>query len=309
MAITDERKAQLLEQYSQLKKVLAEIDNKYSVSYINVELDFPPTLGLQHLEFVPKEQAELFDMAEKKVSPKYEEKKRNLEKSFQNAMSNLNYQIEKTRLKYAQQLADLQKKQEEKLNDANQKMTDNGLMFSTVFEKFNDGCATSAEKEMQELSAQADAEIALLTAKAQSLQSTHEANLESLNEQRIIERTFVLLDMQEKQAKHVENVQKYNQAVDEKETKYQASCMRALNSAVTAEFQRGLEATKLLWEIGESGVHQQIISEKLVRCRATFRLFNREEAYYVLSLDSFVEANLESAYGSFMEWVDTVLPE
>ena len=114
MAISDDRKEQLLEQYSQLKKVLAEIDNKYSVSYIDVELDFPPSLGLQHLEFLPKTQAELFDMADKKVSHKYEEKKRNLEKSYQNTMSNLNYQIEKTRLKYSQQLADLQKKQREK---------------------------------------------------------------------------------------------------------------------------------------------------------------------------------------------------
>lgn len=309
MAISDDRKEQLLEQYSQLKKVLAEIDNKYSVSYVEVELDFPPSLGLQHLEFLPKTQAELFDMADKKVSHKYEEKKRNLEKSYQNTMSNLNYQIEKTRLKYSQQFADLQKKQAEKQREGSLKMSGNGMMFSTAFETFNDDWQTDAEKELQDLQSQADEEIALLTAKAQSVTAAYEASLQSLNEQKIIERTVTVLELQEKQTKRVESVQKYNQSVDEKETKYQASCMRALQNAVTAEFQRGLEATKLLWEIGESGVHQQIISEKLVRCRATFRLFNREEAHYVLGLDALIEANLESAYDSFLEWVNTVLPE
>ncbi len=307
--ITDERKAELQADYAELKKTIAAIDNKYSLAYIEVEMDFPPTLGLQHIEFVPKSQAELVELAEKAVAPKYVEKMRNLEKSYQASKLNLQHQIEKAELARDIKITEIGEKYGDIQNETYWKMCNNGLRFSTVYENFNNMCMSDFHDESQEYKIQANAEIDLLQQKAQALDENYQKNVASLEEQKTIEKVFKTLDMQEKQKKRMESVQRYNQSLDEKEIKYQASCKRALQAAIQAEYERGLQAAKLYAELGESGVHQQIISEKLVSCRTTFRLFTRSEAHYVLELDSFVQTNLESSYSAFMEWVNTVLPD
>lgn len=305
--ITQQRQQELLEDYAQLKLTINQIDEKYSLSYIEVQLDLPPTLGLEPLQFVPKTQAELVQEAEQSIAAKYEEKSRNLEKSHLAAIANLQYQQQRLQQKLQQQLQELATNCDQKMLDANRKMADNGLLFSDIAAKAqSNGQADYADGE-QELQQQYQQQLQALADKQTALQQSYQQSVESLEEQRQVEKVFVVLELQEKQQKQQQAVEKYNNSLEEKETKYQASCKKALRSAIQAEYQRGLEAARVYAELGESGVHQRILTEKYICCQTTFRLFSREEAQFVMSLDSFLQTHLESSYSAFEEWVNTVL--
>ncbi|MBR7177301.1 MAG: hypothetical protein IKD26_03730, partial [Clostridia bacterium] len=165
MAISDERFSELVEYYNQIKEAVIRVDNKYSVDYVEPQIDFPPTLGLEPLQFTPKTDEELQSLAHSQVEPEFISKRAREKES-------LDKQTESIRIKQTEQNAAHQKVLEKLLADYNTetaklhyKLVNHGLLYSTV--------NTKASNEQREN----------YTNSVHSATAEHEDKLEALSQQ------------------------------------------------------------------------------------------------------------------------------
>lgn len=307
--LTDERKAELAEDYAALKTEITEIDNKYSLSYIAVDLDLPATLGLTHLTYTEKTDAELYDLAEQQIAARYEQKARTLEASYKKSVANINYSVNLKQEEHRKKLAELLSEYQKNVSALSHKLCNAGLLYSSAKTDALAAALADYNAKVTEETTNSDAELAALSTKSDALNAAYQQNVTALASQKSAERSQVIEELAEKEEKSRQSVEKYNQSLDEKEVKYQASCKRALQYAIQAEYERGLEAARLYAELGESGVAQQVRAEKLICCKTYFRTYTQTEANYILSIDSFIESHLETSYSAFTEWISATLSE
>lgn len=305
--LTEQRKAELCADYADLKTQITKIDNKYSLSYIEVELNFPPTLGLEHLTYTPKTESEIYQLGEQQVAERFQEKRRTLDKNYKTALANVNFQIENQKENSRQKLAALEADYQEALQALTHKLVNAGLLYSSIKTDAQSQALDAYDKKVSEQNSHNTAELDALSQKSSALTSAYLQNVSDLDAQKDSARNQAIKEISEKEEKNRLSIEKYNKSLDEKEIKYQASCKRALQYAVQAEYERGLQAARLYAELGESGVMQQVKAEKLVCCKTVFRLYTQTEAQYVLSIDSFVQSHLEDSYSAFLEWINTTL--
>lgn len=305
--LTEQRKAELRADYAELKTQITKIDNKYSLSYIEVELNFPPTLGLEHLTYTPKTDSEIYQLGEQEVAERFQEKRRTLDKNYQTALANVNFAIENQKENSRQKLAALAADYQEALQALSHKLVNAGLLHSSIKTDAQSQALADYNKKVSEQNAHDTAELNALSEKSSAITSAYLQNVSDLDSQKTSARNQAIKEISEKEEKSRLSIEKYNKSLDEKETKYQASCERALQYAVQAEYERGLQAARLYAELGESGVMQQVKAEKLVCCKTCFRTYTKTEAQYVLSIDSFVQSHLEDSYTAFLEWINTTL--
>ncbi len=305
--LTEQRKAELCADYADLKTQITKIDNKYSLSYIEVELNFPPTLGLEHLTYTPKTESEIYQLGEQQVAERFQEKRRTLDKNYKTALANVNFQIENQKENSRQKLAALEADYQEALQALTHKLVNAGLLYSSIKTDAQSQALDAYNKKVSEQNLHNTAELDALSQKSSALTSAYLQNVSDLDAQKDSARNQAIKEISEKEEKNRLSIEKYNKSLDEKEIKYQASCKRALQYAVQAEYERGLQAARLYAELGESGVMQQVKAEKLVCCKTVFRLYTQTEAQYVLSIDSFVQSHLEDSYSAFLEWINTTL--
>lgn len=307
--LTDEQKAQLQSDYAELKSSIAAIDNKYSLSYIEVDLEFPSTLGLERLTFTPKTDEELQALAETQIAARYIEKKRVLEKSYQASLADITYSQSRQSEQHRKKLEELAGEYRHDVDELTHGLVNNGLLYSSIKTSALADALSAYNDKVSEATTQNDAELDALSAKSEALTETYQNNLAALETQQTAECEQVVQELAEADQKQQLSVEKYNASIDEKEVKYQVSCKKALQSAIQAEYERGLQAARLYAELGESGVAQQVLAEKLVCCKSAFRSYTQTEAEYILGLDSFLQTNLESSYSTFTEWISaTLLP-
>ena len=138
MSVTPERAQELLELYQQLKNTILDIDQKYSLNYHEPELELPPTLGLQPLEYVPKTEQELRALAAADVSPNHTTKVRTFEQSYlrqKQALEGKRFRLSESSRK---KLAELLEKYTQGIKQLRRRMINNGLIFSSVVNQAND---------------------------------------------------------------------------------------------------------------------------------------------------------------------------
>lgn len=305
--LTDQRKQELLDDYAALKTKLSKIDNKYSLSYIEVELDFPPTLGLEHLTYTAKTSAEISREAEQKIAERYAEKRRAVDKNYQTALANVNCQIENLTADKAKKLAETESDYQNVLSALLSKLTNAGLLYSSVKTDSQARELADYNQKVSEQNSYYSAKLTALSQKSSSITSAYLKNVSDLEAQKTSAKNQAVKELTQKEEEKRLSVEKYNKSLTEKETKYQASCKRMLQYAIQAEYERGLQAARLYAELGESGVTQQVKAEKLICCKTNFRLYTKSEAQYVLSIDSVLQSHLEDGYSAFVEWINATL--
>ena len=307
MSITNERLTELIEYYSQLKEAIIRVDNKYSVDYVEPQLDFPPTLGLVPLQFTPKTEEELRALAHTQVEPEFVGKRAREKESYDKQY--LSIYAQKTTLEkdHQQLLEKLLAEYNTATKKLYYKLVNHGLVYSTI--------NTNATNEQREIytnnvhSATADYEdeLALLNHRVSVLKDIYEYNIEQLDQEQQVKEEKVYLDLVTQQEKQKTAIDKYNQTLAEKEVKYKASCEKSLQYARQAEYERALEASRLYAELGEIGIKQMMLEEKTTVAKVYFTPLTLEEAHTILDMDSFLINNLGSNYSSFVDWVDATL--
>lgn len=305
--ISSEREQELFALYSAIKDSVLDISNKYSTSYHKIEMNFPESLGLPKRTYSAPTDGQLQEVAELAVAAKYLEKKRNAERAYNASKSSLEQKLGVLAENHREKLVQLAKEYEVSVNGLMRKLVDNGLLFSSVKDQTAEDALSQYSESVSEQNRRYSAESAVLTQKESALTSAFEANLTALEDQRLAQIAAVVSDLKEKEEKKKQEVEKYNATVDEKETKYQASCKRYQQYAQQAENERALAAARLYAELGESGVELQKKSEMINFCKSEFWSLTKEEAFFILSIDNFLQTQLGDYYTAFTDWVEHTL--
>ena len=307
MSITAERAQQLLEMYQELKNTILDIDKKYCLNYQEPQLNLPPTLDLQPIEYVAKTESELMALATADVTPNHTNKVRNFEQSYLKTKQGYESQIARLSESSRKKLAELLDKYNADVKKLRRKLVNNGLIYSSVVTKSNDDVLADYNKQVSESITHFDNLIDAVDVQIEELENRYYQGVQSLQEElqlRIQERFQHLLYREQKDA---ERIAKYNMALTEKETKYQASCQKALQYARQAEYERALKASQLYAQLGESGVESQKKSEKYYYCQQYFATWICSEALFVVESDSFLLNHLGTYYNSLIEWINATL--
>lgn len=305
--MTDERKEELLALYDEIKEELYNIEKKYSLSYYKVEMDFPESLGIPKMEYVAPTDDELTEIAEAYVASKFLEKQRNLEKAYANSLANLQKTLNLLDEKHRQKLAAIAADYAAEVYELLKKLTDNGLYRSSVRTDAEEQAENDRQAAVREQTLRYEAEKEAVSTQKSALEQTFGDSIENLERQRTAAVAAKVQDLKEKEAKKKKEADKFNASVDEKEAKYKASCERYLQYAQQAENERSLAAAKLYAELGESGVELQKKSQMLNYCKAAMWTLTKEEAQFILSLDSVLVSSLGDYYSSLTDWVNSQL--
>ena len=98
------------ERYALLKQEFDEIDKKYNRALNDIELDFPPTLGLSKLTFTPADQQALLDIAQDYYTAHFDQKLADFVCANAQKQSQQSYKIAQNKANYKQDCQSLQDK-------------------------------------------------------------------------------------------------------------------------------------------------------------------------------------------------------
>ncbi len=307
MVITTERAQELLQKYAQFKETIIKIDNKYSLSYKEPNIDFPP-LELEKLQFVPLTEQQMLQQAKTLATDTY-----------QTRLASCNLGYEKQRRQYLHYKADLQESTRQKLNklwqdynveleNLRRRLVNNGIVFSSMNTNANAKVLQAYNDKVQQVNLHHENATANIDADLEALQTRYNQQLDYIEEQFDALTQDQLVKIRNDQQEEKLRVDKYNATIDEKVTKYEASCLKSIQYARQAEYDRSLQASKLYAELGESGVEGQKMSEKFNSCKFYFMDWKKQEALYVIESDGFLNGHLGNYYQALIDWVQTTLP-
>ena len=307
MALTTERVKELVVIYDELKKRIMLIDQKYSLDFVEPELDMPDSLGLEKLKYTPKTEEELMALAEQQVAATIISKQATLDKNYNTKLNSLANEITKAQQSLSQKTAALDEALEKELNDIHNRLVNNGLVFSTVYKKYEKQAQQNYKTKSKKLSADTDNEINLIVKQQNDATALYNESCQNLEKEKAarISASYQKLLEQEEALKR--SIEKYNTGLDEKEAKYQASRAKAYENARRAAYARAYNNSKLYMEMGETGYRRMIEREKYALAQDAFYPLRRDEANAILSMDSFLIAHLGVYYDAFEDWVNTTL--
>ena len=305
--ITPERAQELLEQYQQLKETILDIDKKYSLNYQEPQLDLPPTLGLQPMEFVPKTEEELRALATADVTPNHQNKLRTFDQNYLRQRQNLQSKMFRLSESSRKKLAELLTDYNVDIKKLRRRMVNNGLIYSSVVTQENDKTLQQYNDKVEHTTTHYDNLLEQANAELIALENRYNQGIASLEQELASRIDEQYQDLLYRQTKDAERIEKYNKSLSEKETKYQASCQKALEYARQAEWERALKAAELHAQLGESGVEAQKVTEKYHYCQQFFYNWHRDEALLVVADDAFLIAHLGNYYNSLIDWINAVL--
>lgn len=309
MAVSYERLLELQALYEQLKIRVLQIDDKYSLDYVEPELDMPDSLNLQKLEYTPKTEEELTALAEQAVAATIISKQNSAERTYLAKLKSLSLKQDKLNVKTQQTISDRADEYAKKREEIHQKLVNNGLYFSTVGNKYYNLANQEYIQDVNKLTAEGEAERDFINREITDAEALYNETLASLEEEkqaRIADKLQKLIEAEEKLRISIE---KYNNSLEEKEQKYQASRAKAYENARKNAYNRAYNNAKLYLEMGETGYRQLIQKEKYAVCQDAFYALRREEANTILQFDSFLLSHLGIYYDTFVEWINlTLLP-
>ncbi len=306
MAISNERLQQIVADYQKLKDKINGVDTKYSLSYVDPELDLPETLGLQPLEFVAKTDEQLQQQAELDTKSVHINRQRNAFNSYNGKKRTLEAKRATLQNNLEQSLQQLQAEQQQQLAKATNHLVQNGTFVSTLLQTIGQQIAQTYQALADAERTQATNQLAVVSSQLQQLETNYQALLSSIEQQHASDVAERMAELVEQQNKEQQRVQKYNTTLEEKETKFQASRENSLDYARQREYERALAASKLYAEIGESGVTMQKLSEKLNLCQRHFITYRQEEALLVVNSDSFLQVHLAEYYSQLLDYISTL---
>ena len=303
-----EHAAAILAEYQKLKARFGEIDDKYSLAYIPPKLSFPPSLGLSHLTFEEKTEAELTAQATEQVLPSYTDKLRRLDDAYRTKASDLSQKIAGYSAEKDQKTAEIVNKYDALKQNCAIEIQNRNMWNSCVYNRTISKLSVACSKEKAVVDEKYSRLISAASSRASAALAAYQDGKDTLERERDAKIVVVKQKLTQKQNEQKLAVQKYNASVDEKEAKYQASCERAKNSANEQEYQRGLEAMRLYVTLGESGVEQQKIVEKYQYAKVFFGSdWTKSDALSVVQSDGFMQSHLGTHYSTLIDWINSAL--
>ena len=306
-SITSERLKELVEIYDKLKVRILRIDEKYSLDYVEPELDMPDSLNLTKLTYTPKTPRELRTLAEDQVAATVISKQATLDKNYNTKIKNFATQVAKLQIWAKDKLAVVDNAYSKELSDIKNRLINNGLIFSTVKDKYESQAKQDYKEKNKQINADLQNQYDIIQREQSDVEEVYNQSCKDLVKEKeaLLNKAYQNLIEQEEALKR--SIEKYNTGLDEKEAKYQASRARAYESARRAAYNRAYNNAKLYLQMGETGYRRMIEKEKYAVAQDAFYPLRRDEAKAILSMDSFLVTHLGTYYSAFVDWVNTVL--
>ena len=305
--ITDERFLELLELYEKLKVRIIQIDEKYSLDYIEPKLDMPDSLNLTKLEYTPKTEEELMDLAAQQVEAAVLAKEASIYKAYTAKINSLSVQSAKVNMGAEKKLSAAQADQDTEVENIRKRLINNGLLFSTLYAKYESLAKQNYESKVNDINADKNNELELLSTQVTQAETAYQESLASLEQEKAARIAAAYQKLLEAEEALKRSIDKYNSGLDEKEAKYQASRARAYESARNAAYNRAYNNSKLYMQMGETGYRRMVEKEKYTVAQNAFYPLRRNEANTILGLDAFLVTHLGTYYKAFEDWVNTTL--
>lgn len=305
MSISTERAKQLLEMHAELVSKLNKVDTKYSIDYIEPQLDLPDSLGLVHLEYTAKTDAQLTELAQQQALASYLSKKRIVDTSYATQLAANTKSRSAEQLSHTQKLDSLLEGYTSQNLSLRARVLNNGLFFSSILESVTTKLLAQYNLDVQQENTAYKAKVDSLDQQKTALDNKHQQQLTAIESERVANVAQILAQLREDEDKQKLSVTKYNASLDEREVKYKASCARTKEYARQAEYERALEASKLYAQLGETGFKNQMYAEKLSTCKFFLQSkgLNEEEALALIDVDSAVSNHLSSYYTTLKQWI------
>lgn len=305
--ITQERLAELHDMYERLKLRVLQVDEKYSLEYHEPTIDMPESLNLKKLTYTPKSESQLRQEATRQAAATIISKQRAVDSSYAAKLKSVSTKRAQLQLKYNTIFAELRQTYSENCDKLTRKLVNNGLLFSSLnnterskeLSRFNQKNYAETERQI--------AETEIIDGEESAADNAYKAACASLEKEQAALADKAYDKSVEAEAKLKSSIDKYNNSLEEKEQKYQASRAKTLLSAQRAETERLQSAMKSYAELGETGYRNLICKQKYAICQDAFWPLRRSEAQTVLTFDSFLRTHLESYYTAFTDWINTAL--
>lgn len=292
------------QQFEQLKQQLNAVDAKYSTVPQKVVLDLPPTLALQPKEYTPPTEQEMQQEAQLKTLADYLSKKYNIELKADNQQIDISRDIDKTTEITNRNMAKLEATRDKKAEDSMDNAIANGIGRSSIAEVgvkkiimgYDD--EISAERESGNMALQQLQEDLTKLSK-----DTAEA-LANLDEERDAKTRVHLTSILDSVNRQLDSVLQYNNNINEREVKYQASIAEKQARHEDRELERAASMAKLKATIGVSGVEELIINDKLSTVKDLLSQLPRSEAVALVKKDGYLEAVLGKYYSYILDYAN-----
>lgn len=307
MALTNERLLELAEIYADLKIRIMKIDEIYSLDYVVPSLDMPDSLNLVKLEYTPKTEEELTTLATRQIEAAIIAKRATLDKNYNEKLSSLETQKTKALQSLTQKTKAAQTEYEEELENIRIRLINNGLIYSTIRDKYNAQAREKCKATQARLDEAYQDAIELANQQQKDAQRTYQDNCNSLAEEKSARITAAYQKLVADEEKLARNIEKYNNGLEEKEQKYQALRERTYENARRAAYDRVYKNSKLYMQMGEVGYRRLVEREKYYAAQDAFFPLRREEANAILAMDSFLMFHLGEYYDAFVDWANTTL--
>lgn len=309
MAITPSRLQELTAQFAVIKGQVEQIDRKYSLDYKEPLMDMPESLDLPLLEFTPKTEGELRAEAQQQTEAGFLAESRRLDVSYANNLQRINQKIlaleENTRVALAKLSANFN----EETAKIKRRLTDNGLLFSTVLTKANERLKSEYDNGVAEVNLNAQNQRDAIEIQRESAEVNYANSVAALANERSAKEESAYNKLVKADSNKQLQVQKYNNQLTEKEKKYQLTRAKALENAKQAEYNRAFAARKLYQQMGSVGYEEAMLWEKYNVLVKYFANFNkREEALALIQGDSFCKGHLKQYYSTLIDWVNRNVP-
>lgn len=309
MAVSAARLEELRKDFESVKKKIDDVDRKYSLDYSAPILDMPERLDLPRLEYKAKSEGELKRLADEQTYAGYLVSLNRLDGGRAADMLKLDMKLLTLEEKCRVKIAELLNKLNNEIEDVDVKLTNAGMLFSTVAERVKIKLRRDYESKVEQNNASADNERNAVEAERERITASYNESLAALQAQRQAQTAAAYNKLVQSEQKEKTRVEKYNNSLDEKETKYLMSRAKALEAARQAEYDRAYKARKLAQQMGAVGYEQAILWEKYNLLTSYFSDFGkREEALILIQGDSYVQGHLKQYYSSLIDWVNRNVP-
>ena len=294
------------ERYAQLKSEFDEIDKKYNRTLNDIELDFPPSLGLSKLTFTPTDQEKLTELAQGYYDGYYDQKLAEF------TQSNLQKQgVQESKLlqqssKHDKECQSLKQKYDKKRLDFIDKAIKNCIMASSIYQSELKRLLDEYNAEVQKAQQEHQDAVDGLNQTLQLLQNLLSQASQSIQQQKQSKIDEKLFGLNKDEQKQSDSVTKYNNTVDKQEADYKVKIEKAYATVTASEQRRALEAINLLATVGVAGVEKLKSEEKVTIAKEFFVTLGRQQAKELFDNDSTLEYHFSSYYSYMQEYVNNL---
>lgn len=291
------------EGYSDLQKTLKRIDAKYSAAFQDPGLKLPETLGLGKRTYEKQSEETLRKQAAEQLKNVYDRARNDLQTENASAVRKVRDSAQKAREDEASVRELLPQQLEKTKETLKNAAIRKGTARSSILEQASEEEEAQAAKTLRDAKEKTLATLRSLAEEEAALQTRfgkEEDLLEEKYAQQVEDRLQKL--RKEEESKEAE-VLKFNNAVDEKEAKYQKSREEAMLNARYKEWDRINGVSSLLAQLGEEGLKRRVEEEKAEAVQTYLARFTPRQALDLFLNDDSMKETLGGAYDAVYRYL------